>query len=146
MTDAKPSQTDIAQKIAQRMGEIQTALSRKSLSDADFRKRLLSDPRAVFAEFLGSELPPGVQIQVHQDTAKSMHLVLPPQLPATSELTDEELERIAGGTDITFSLVFSAVTALTAVLTTATALTAISASASATISATIVVATEDKKW
>lgn len=139
----KTSPHDIAQAIATGMGDTQAALSRKALSDADFRHRLLKDPRGVLTEFLGRELPPGVQIQVHQDTAKSMHLILPPSLPATSDLTDEELERIAGGTDITvtLSILVTSLTILSGLMT-ASAVTAVS-----NVTVTAIVATvKNEKW
>lgn len=57
-------------------------------SDADFKERLIRDPRGVLAEH-GIDLPEGHEITVLEDTDTVRHLVLPPA--PTEELVDEEL-------------------------------------------------------
>ena len=66
----------------------------KAWADDNFKKKLLSDPAAVLkAE--GVELPAGMGIQAVEDTQTVHHLVIPAK---PTELSDDELEKVAGGT------------------------------------------------
>ncbi len=72
-------------------------------SDADFKERLLKDPHgALTAE--GYPMPMGVSIKAVENTAHTVHLVIPAR-PA--ELSDEDLDQASGGARICFSLTFS---------------------------------------
>jgi hypothetical protein len=87
--------TDPAQRqdYAQRWGR----LVARAWGDEGFKARLLAEPAAVLAE-QGIPLPPGMQVWVHENTATAVHLVLPPHPPSVKgELSDEELEAVAGG-------------------------------------------------
>lgn len=62
----------------------------KAASDAEFRQRLISDPRAAFSE-LGIDPPKGMEnltLKVVENTADTVHLVLPASIPQR-ELDDE---------------------------------------------------------
>ena len=67
----------------------------KAWSDESFKKRLLTDP-APLLKAEGVELPAGMQVRVVENTSTVFHLVLPPR-PASGELSDEDLEKVAGG-------------------------------------------------
>jgi hypothetical protein len=69
---------------------------RRAWSDPEFKARLIADPAAVLAG-AGVPVPPGVKVRVVEDTAKLMHLVLPPH-EETGELGDEALDLVVGGT------------------------------------------------
>jgi len=64
-------------------------------ADPALKKRLLKDPAAVLKE-RGISPPKGVQVQVHEETDAVMHLVIPTK-PAEGELSEKELETVAGG-------------------------------------------------
>jgi hypothetical protein len=69
--------------------------------DEAFRERLKANPRAVLRES-GVEVPDRIEIRVIQNTPEAVYLMLPPAKrprPASGELTDKELERVAGGCD-----------------------------------------------
>ena len=51
----------------------------KATDDAEFRTRLVADPKAVLNEELGVELPDNFAISVHEDNSTHVHLVLPPE-------------------------------------------------------------------
>ena len=50
----------------------------KATDDAEFRARLVADPKAVLNEELGVSLPDSFAISVHEDSSTHVHLVLPP--------------------------------------------------------------------
>ncbi len=62
-------------------------------SDDSYKQRLLSDPATAMGE-RGLTPPAGKQIRVIEDTADTVHVVLPVR---PSELTDEQLDQAAGG-------------------------------------------------
>jgi Nitrile hydratase, alpha chain len=64
----------------------------KAWNDPKFKEKLLKNPEAVLKEN-GIEIPKGEKIQVHENTSKIMHLVIP-QKP-TGELSLKDLEAVA---------------------------------------------------
>ena len=70
----------------------------RSWEDADYRARLLDDPRATLAE-AGLDVPTEVKITIRASEPDELNLVLPSK-PAMSEmeLDDEALETAVGGT------------------------------------------------
>jgi hypothetical protein len=89
--------------------DLEAAVILKAWKDDAFRKELLSNPKAAIAKLTGKPLPADMQVVVHEETAKTLHLCLPAK-PAKAagggELGDEELEAVAGGAgDPTYSLV-----------------------------------------
>jgi hypothetical protein len=80
--------------------EVERRLVERSLQDDAFRQRLLADPKAAVEEELGIQLPAEVQIRVVEETADTIYLALPSASPAGEggELSDQELEAVAGGT------------------------------------------------
>ena len=65
----------------------------KAEEDADFREQLLADPGSALHEALGIKLPEDFNVVVHEDDARTAHVVL----PASAELTDAQLQQAAGG-------------------------------------------------
>src|SRR5262249_17334266 len=66
----------------------------RAWSDPAFKAPLLADPAAVLAEN-GLVMPPDFKVQVVENTDRVIHLTLPP--PPSQELSEEELQRTAGG-------------------------------------------------
>jgi hypothetical protein len=80
--------------------EVERRLVQRSLEDEDFRRRLLADPKAVVEEELATRLPEEVQVRVVEETADTIYLVLPSASSlGGEELSDQELEAVAGGWD-----------------------------------------------
>ena len=73
--------------------ELQSVIIAKAQAEPEFRSRLVADPRAAIEELIDSEVPEAVNVQVHEDSATSFHLVLPP----SGELTEEELTTVFAG-------------------------------------------------
>ena len=67
----------------------------KAGEDEEFRSRLLADPKSVIQQEFDLELPASLGIQVHEDSAETVHLVLPP----SPKLSEAQLAHVAGGVD-----------------------------------------------
>ena len=65
----------------------------KAEEDSDFRGRLLANPGSALKEVFDIEMPKDFNVLVHDDDARTAHLVL----PASAELSDEQLQQAAGG-------------------------------------------------
>lgn len=65
--------------------------------DELFRQRLLTNPRAVLADEYNVRIPENVEVRVLEDTTGTISLVLPASEDALEELTNEDLEAVAGG-------------------------------------------------
>ena len=74
-------------------GEIETRILAKAAEDEGFRAQLINDPKAAISEEFGINLPESFEIQVHQKTATTRHLILLP----SELLAESELEMVAGG-------------------------------------------------
>ena len=78
------------------VSEMREKIVVKAMKDADFRSRLLSDPKGTVGQELGVTIPESISIDVHEESATSAHLVLPPN----SKLSEEDLKAVAGGTSL----------------------------------------------
>ena len=65
----------------------------KAGGDADFRARLLRDPKAAIGAELGIAIPNAMTIEVHEEDAKTAHIVLPPR----DRLDEDALRGARGG-------------------------------------------------
>ncbi|MBI1297263.1 NHLP leader peptide family natural product precursor [bacterium] len=68
--------------------ELESRLVEQAQRDPAFRRRLLDDPKAAVAEFLGMDLPQGMTITVLEEQPGHHILVLPPTLPNLDALLD----------------------------------------------------------
>ena len=73
--------------------EMRAKVADKAATDADFRARLVSDPKGAIGQELGVTLPAGLTVKVHEESAETAHLVLPPG----SKLNESDLQAVAGG-------------------------------------------------
>jgi hypothetical protein len=87
----------------------------RAWSDEAFKRRLLAEPAAVLAE-QGIALPPGTEVRLHEDTPTVVHLTLPPQ--PGDELSDEQLDAVAGGENLSTSSTISSLTTTLGTLST----------------------------
>jgi hypothetical protein len=73
--------------------EMKAQILSRADEDGAFRERLIADPKATISAELGTTIPEGFDVAVHEDSATTAHLVLPP----SPELTEAELALAAGG-------------------------------------------------
>jgi len=77
-------------------------LIEKSMEDEAFRQRLIEDPKGAVEDELGTRLPKEVRVVAVEETAETIYLVLPSTPMAGAEggeLSDQELQSVAGGWD-----------------------------------------------
>lgn len=73
--------------------EMRARIVDKAAEDADFRARLLDDPKGTLEQELGVAIPAALSIEVHEESGETAHLVLPPD----SRLGEGDLQAVAGG-------------------------------------------------
>ncbi|MEN3282035.1 MAG: hypothetical protein V7607_3175 [Solirubrobacteraceae bacterium] len=66
----------------------------RALADNDFKQRLKDDPHAALADH-GIDIPRDKRINVVENTADTVHLVLPADFEG--EISDEDLASVFGG-------------------------------------------------
>jgi hypothetical protein len=77
-------------------GEIQDILAEFAAKNPQYRQALRKNPKKLLAAQMNQDLPANLKVKVVEDTADTVHLVLP--LAAKGdELSDADLEAVAGG-------------------------------------------------
>ena len=74
--------------------DMQDRIIAKASADGEFRARLVADPKGAIQEVTGMPIPDAVTVQVHEESATTFHLVLPPD----SSLSEQEMAQVLGGT------------------------------------------------
>ncbi len=78
--------------------ELWAKLVAQSWGDANLRQRMLDEPAAVLKEN-GVQVPDGFRVHTFEDDGQT--IVLPVNVePAETELSEEELESVAGGVEV----------------------------------------------
>jgi hypothetical protein len=67
----------------------------RAAEDPQFRQELKSNPRGTLERELGGTLPADIQIEVLEETAHRVYMVVPEA--GSKELSSEELAGVAGG-------------------------------------------------
>lgn len=73
--------------------ELEAQIIASAAEDEGFRAGIINDPKAAIATRFGVNLPAELDIQVHEDTLTTTHLVL----PSTGKLDEAALEFANGG-------------------------------------------------
>lgn len=75
--------------------ELNAMIGKKAAEDEEFRMGLLSDPKGMLEKALNVTFPDSIKFEVHVETGDTLHLIVPAK--NAQELTDEQLEQVAGG-------------------------------------------------
>src|SRR5215469_13531574 len=97
--------------------DIETALIEKCWKDPEFKKAVVKDPRGMLEQRVGRKLPPNFKIFIHEEDANTLHLSIPPAPTSLAELSEDDLEKVAGGTEIGVATGIILGTAVAAVVT-----------------------------
>ena len=77
------------------------AVVHRADSDRVFRQQLLADPAKAIHAAYGATLPAGFRVRFVETPADVDLLVALPAPGSKEELTDDDLEKVAGGTELT---------------------------------------------
>ena len=93
--------------------EIESLIVARAWKDASFKKEFINDPKGTIQKYSGQSLPGNVNIIAHEEDANTMHITIPQPPRNVDELSDQDLERVAGGTDVVITAaIISAVSAV----------------------------------
>ena len=76
-------------------GEVQDLLAKFAVENPKYREALISNPKAIVEKQLNTSLG-SVQVKAVVETADTTYVVVP-YIASEGELTDADLERVAGG-------------------------------------------------
>ena len=93
--------------------EAEGLIGARSLKDPAFRAEFLKDPKAAIEKYSGQKLPANTKVYAHEITQDTVHFVLPPvPTKGADELSDDDLEKVAGGEFVIGIAVIGAITAI----------------------------------
>ncbi len=95
MTDATPSDGDTWQP-----EEIEATLKKvleRARTDGAFRAKALEDPLAALQEVSDKPVPASFPIKFHDGSGAAVNIILDEAVDEEDELSDSELEQVAGG-------------------------------------------------
>lgn len=80
--------------------EFESRIITRANEDESFRQLLLDDPKQAIQQEFIEQIPDGINIYVHEEEEDTYHFVIPwnPFSIPDDELSDDQLEIIAGGT------------------------------------------------
>ena len=80
--------------------EMKSLIVQRAWKDDGFRDEFVADPKATIEKYSGQKLPAEVTILAHPEDDKTIHFVIPPKPANADQLSDEDLEKVAGGIDV----------------------------------------------
>jgi hypothetical protein len=89
-----PQQSQWTQEEADRTLE---ELKKRSIVDPEFRKMALTNPNAAISKINPKPIPAGFTVRFVENTGNIKTIVLPDPVGRAEELSDAELEEVAGG-------------------------------------------------
>src|SRR6218665_2419268 len=77
--------------------EIEEIVADNAAKHPEYRAALLKDPKKVIETQLNNRLPDGLNVKVVEETGDTIFLRLPHTVVEGAELSDSDLEQVAGG-------------------------------------------------
>jgi hypothetical protein len=93
--------------------DLEAKIVKHCWQDAEFRKEFIADPAGAFVKYLEVPAASLPKIVIHEEPAGSWHIVLPAKPTNSGELSEADLEKVAGGITPTAAAVASAVLSAT---------------------------------
>ncbi len=70
---------------------------KRAQTDSEFRQLCLTDPNLAAKEAIGKDLPEGFVLRFVENQGADLTVVLPDPIDTSGELSEDELEQVAGG-------------------------------------------------
>ena len=86
------------QQISRR--DLEALIVQRAWKDDAFRSEFLDDPKATIEKYSGQKIPAEYKVVALAEDDKTIHFVIPAKPANTDELSDEDLEKVAGGLDV----------------------------------------------
>jgi len=78
-------------------GQLWDKIVEQAQNNPKYLEALKADPRSLMEKQLGSAIPAGVNIKVIEESPDTYYIVLPAVAAEGAELSDSDLEKVAGG-------------------------------------------------
>lgn len=78
--------------------ELNQLIAEKANENEDFRLALLSNPKSALEKEFAVTFPEGISVQLHVENSQELHLIIP--ATKLDELSDDQLENVAGGVGV----------------------------------------------
>jgi hypothetical protein len=88
--------------------DLEAKIVKRCWEDEAFSKEFTADPAGAFVKYLEIPAASLPKIVIHEESAGSWHIVLPSRPANTEELSEQDLERVAGATMTEFLIGLSA--------------------------------------
>ncbi len=78
-------------------GQLTDKIAEQAQKNPKYYNMLMKDPRSLMEKQLGTKIPATVNIKVLEETPDTYYIVLPYTPKEGAELSDQDLEKVAGG-------------------------------------------------
>ena len=86
--------------MAMSRAEMEALIVQRAWKDDAFRAEFLADAKGTIEKYAGQKLPAELNVVALAEDDKTIHFVIPAKPTNTDELSDEDLEKVAGGLDV----------------------------------------------
>lgn len=93
--------------------EMETLIVERAWKDPAFHDEFVADPKATIEKYSGQKLPAEVKMVAHAEDDRTVHFVIPQKPANADQLSDEDLEKVAGGIDVIVGVTFALAFAIT---------------------------------
>ena len=80
--------------------ETEKLIVERAWKDPAFHDEFVADPKATIEKYSGQKLPAEAKILAHAEDDTTIHFVIPKKPANADQLSDEDLEKVAGGIDV----------------------------------------------
>jgi hypothetical protein len=81
-------------------GQLWDKIVEQASKNPKYHQQLMADPRRLMEKQLGTTIPKNVNIKVLQEGIDTYYIVLPAFAKEGAELSDSDLEKVAGGSTV----------------------------------------------